>query len=58
MKKEKPLLFLSLIISSLAILYLLFINLYRGSFILSDWVVVTIDLLAKIIIELYLMFTK
>ncbi len=56
--KPKVLQFISLIISALALLYLLFINLYRGSFIVSDWLVVAIDLLAKAIIELIILVEK
>ena len=43
---------LSLIISALALLYLLFINVYKGSFVSSDWLVVAFDLFAKLIIEI------
>lgn len=56
--KNKILQFISLIISSLALLYLLFVNVYRNSFIFSDWVVVSVDLFAKLIIELIMMFGK
>ena len=45
------LLSISLIITALSLLYLLFANLYRGTFVASDWVVVMVDLSAKIIIE-------
>ena len=48
----------SLIISSLALLYLLFINLYRHTFIISDWVVVAFDLFVKVIIEIALLTNK
>lgn len=46
---------LSLIISALVLLYLLFINIQRGTFLFADWVVVTVDILAKTIIELILL---
>ncbi len=55
---KKTLQAISLIISSLVLLYLLFINLYRGSFIISDWVVVTVDLLAKTVIEIILLIRR
>ena len=55
---RKALQFLSLIISSLTLLYLLFINVFRGSFISSDWVVVSVDLMAKIIIESVIVFRR
>jgi len=43
--------FLSIILSSLALLYLLFINVLTKVFIVHDWIVVAIDLFVKIIIE-------
>jgi len=43
---------LSLIISALALLYLLFINVYKRTFVSSDWLVVTVDLFAKLLIEI------
>lgn len=49
---------LSLIISSLAILYLLFINILRNTFIISDWIVVIIDLAVKLIIEIYIIIIE
>ncbi len=52
--RKKTLQAISLIISSLALLYLLFINIYRETFISSDWIVVTIDLAVKTIIEIAL----
>lgn len=45
----------SLMISSLALLYLLFINIYRQTFIISDWVVVAFDLFVKGVIEITLL---
>ncbi|HLD72055.1 MAG TPA: hypothetical protein VJA23_00570 [Candidatus Nanoarchaeia archaeon] len=56
--RKNNLLFLSVIISSLALLYLLFINVYNHTFIIRDWIVVTVDLLAKMIIELIILFGK
>lgn len=55
MNKKKNLQAVSLIISSLALLYLLFINVYRDTFALHDWTVVTIDLLVKAVIEIALL---
>ena len=52
---RKILIFISLAISSLAILYLLFVNVFRESFIISDWVVISVDLVAKAIIEIKLL---
>ena len=49
---------LSLIITALTLLYLLFANLFRGTFILSDWVVVAIDLSAKVVIESIILVQK
>ncbi len=48
---EKSLLFISLILSALTILYLVFVNYFRGSFVVGDWIVVSVDLAAKLIIE-------
>ena len=45
--------FISLVVSSLAILYLLFTNLNNNAFIIKDWVVVTFDLVVKTIIDIY-----
>lgn len=45
----------SLIISSLALLYLLFVNIYRHAFIISDWIVVAFDLFVKVVIEIALL---
>lgn len=50
--RHKVLQGISLMISALALLYLLFINLYRSTFVASDWLVVAIDLAAKVIVEL------
>jgi len=56
---NKPALqFLSLVISSLILLYLLFINVFRNTFISSDWVVVSVDLVAKVIIESIIVFQR
>jgi len=57
-KMKKALLSISLIISSIVLLYLLFINIYRDTFILTDWVVVTVDLSAKTIIDIILLCSK
>ena len=56
--KDKSLLFLSMIISAMTLLYLLLANLFRGTFIMSDWFVVTIDLVAKVIIDAIIFFKK
>lgn len=53
--KKTALLFASLSLSSLALLYLLFVNVWRGSFIVSDWFVVVVDLAVKIIVEFYIL---
>ncbi len=53
--REKVLKAVSLIISALALLYLLFVNLYRQAFIASDWAVVGFDLFVKVIIEIALL---
>ena len=50
--------FFSLIISALALLYLLFANLIRGTFITSDWTVVSVDLGVKVVIEAVLVLNK
>jgi len=55
---KRPLLFFSLLISVLALLYLLAANLFRGTFIVSDWLIVAFDLLVKVIIELIVLFKK
>ncbi len=57
MRKES-LQFLSLTISSLVILYLLFINILRNTFVISDWTVVIIDLAVKLIIEIYIIIER
>lgn len=57
MRKE-ALQFLSLVISSLLLLYLLFSNLYNETFILQDWVVVLVDLISKLIIEMIILSKK
>lgn len=56
--RKKVLLFMSLVISSITLLYLLIATIFRESFIYSDWVVVAVDLLAKTIIEIYILFGK
>ncbi len=55
---ERTLLFLSLALSSVALLYLLIANLVRGSFMLTDWVIVSMDLAIKVMIELYILIRK
>ena len=57
MNKE-ILLFISLIISGLTLLYLLAVNIFRDTFILTDWIIVSFDLLVKTIIEIYVLFIK
>ena len=52
---KRTLQFASLSISALALLYLLFVSLWRNSFIFSDWLVVAIDLAVKVIVELYIL---
>ncbi len=56
--RKKILQAVSLLISSLALLYLLFINVYRHTFIISDWIVVAFDLFVKVIIEIALLTNK
>jgi len=56
--REKHLLFFSMVISYLALLYLLFINIFRKTFILSDWLVIAIDLFVKLFIEFYILFIR
>lgn len=56
--KTKTLLFLSLVISSMTILYLLIASIYRESFVPSDWIVVSVDLVAKVVIEIYILFGR
>lgn len=53
--RRKALQALSLMISALVLLYLLFINVYRETFVMNDWLVVIIDLIAKTIIEIILL---
>ena len=55
---RKLLQFFSLVISALALLYLLFANLIRGTFIASDWAVVSVDLGVKVVIEAVLLLNK
>ena len=56
--KDKTWVFISLVISSLTLLYLLAANIVRNAFILSDWIVVAVDLSAKVVIEFYLLVRK
>jgi len=48
----------SLVITVIAILYLLFASLNRNTFVISDWLVVAFDLSAKLIVELILLFKQ
>ena len=50
--------FISLVISSIALLYLLLANIFRQEFIVNDWFVVVIDLAAKTIIEAYILYDQ
>lgn len=50
----KLLQFLSIVVSSLALLYLLFANLYRQTFVKSDWFVVVIDLFVKTFVDIFI----
>lgn len=56
--KKAALQFASLSLSSLALLYLLFVNVWRSSFIVSDWFVVVVDLAVKIIVEFYILVRR
>ena len=56
--RRKVLQALSLIISSLALLYLLFVNIYKETFSVHDWSVVAVDLSVKTIIEIVLLIEK
>lgn len=56
--RKKSLQFASLSLSSLVLLYLLFVSVWRGNFIVSDWIVVMIDLAVKIIVEWYVLVVK
>ena len=56
--RNETLQFISLAISSLVLLYLLFANLFRGTFISLDWVVVIVDLISKNIIEYIVTFVN
>ena len=53
--RKRSLQAVSLIISALALLYLLFINVYKDTFVLHDWSVVAVDLSVKTIIEIVLL---
>ncbi len=56
--KDRAWIFISLVISSLTLLYLLTANIARNAFILTDWMVVAVDLAAKVMIESYLLFRR
>ena len=58
MNRKKALLFISLLVSGLTLLYLLAVNLFRNTFIYTDWIIITFDLVVKIIIESYILFAK
>ncbi len=53
---KKSLQFFSLLISALVILYLLAVNIFRGTFITSDWLIVIFDLSVKMVVELTILF--
>jgi len=55
---KQGLLGLSLIITALTLIYLLFVNLFRGTFIISDWYIISVELSAKIIIEIIILKNK
>ena len=55
---KKTLLFISLLLSSLTLLYLLAASIFRDTFILTDWVIIAFDLMVKTIIEWYILFKK
>lgn len=55
---ERALTFLSLSISSLLLLYLLFSNIYNKTFIVSDWIVVAVDLFSKLVIEIIILIKQ
>lgn len=52
---RKSLQFLSLVLSSLILLFLLFSDLYRDIFDAFNWSIIIIDILAKVIIEIVLL---
>lgn len=56
--RKRYLLFFSLVISALVLLYLLAVNIFRDTFIMSDWLIVVFDLLVKAAIELIVLFKK
>jgi len=42
-------------LSALLLLYILFADLYQGTFMVADWLVVVIDLSVKIIVDIILL---
>ena len=55
--KKKILEFISLAISSMILLYLLASNIFNKTFIFHDWIVISIDLIAQIIIQITIMIS-
>jgi len=49
---------ISLFITAMVLLYLLLASLNRDTFVISDWLIVTFDLLAKLIVESMLLFKQ
>lgn len=58
MRAKKPLQVASFSLSALVLLYLLFVNVWRGTFIINDWFVVIVDLFVKVIVELYVLMER
>ena len=56
--RRKTLQAVSLTVSSLILLYLLFVNVYRETFLAGDWIVVAVDLSVKIVIEIALLIKE
>ena len=56
--KAKTLQSLSLSISALALLYLLFVNVNEGTFVIRDWLVVAFNLAVKAVVEIVLLTKK
>lgn len=55
---KKLLLFVGSVISALALLFLLFMDVANDKFVLLNWSIVSFDLLANIIINIYIMITE
>ena len=49
---------LSLSISALALLYLLFVNVSENTFVIRDWLVVAFDLAVKAVVEIIILTKK